>query len=92
MSKPNIADAGWAEHTIDYLRQALKSAEAMASDLVNLRLCDAARCGKMFDVTDPRCATVPSNGVEYNFCPACNMESIAEADARRTHGQEQKTD
>ena len=75
MARPKIADAGWAEHTIGYLEQALKSAKDMASDLSKMRLCDHSGCGRIFDCTDPRSTTAVDAGIEYHFCPGCELEN-----------------
>lgn len=81
MSRPTIAETGWADFTIDHLRESLKAAEGTASDLAKLRMCDAVGCGRMFDCTDPRSKTSVFKGTEYNFCPACEMEAQAKADS-----------
>lgn len=79
MGKPSIADSGWTEMTVDYLRAALKAAEGTATDMANLRLCDAAGCGRIFDGTDPRSLSITEGSTRYDFCPACEMEAQSAA-------------
>lgn len=77
MGTPRLAELGWLEFTIDFLRQSLKAAEDTAADLQKLKTCDSAGCGRMFDGSDPRSKSVRHEGTEYNFCAACEMESRA---------------
>lgn len=79
MSKPTIADSGWADLTLDHLRAALKAAENTASDMAALQICDAADCGHIFDGRDKRSCTITEGKTTYHFCPACEMEAQAAA-------------
>ena len=83
MSKTTLAETGWLDFTIDHLRESLKAAENTASDIVRLRMCDAAGCGRMFDSGDPRAAKAVEGHITYDFCPACEMEAQREADKDR---------
>lgn len=79
MTVPTLAELGWLEGVIeDHLKPALKAAEQTRAQLANLRLCDHAGCGRMFDGSDPRSATVTHGGATYHFCPACEFQAPAD--------------
>jgi hypothetical protein len=76
MTKPTIAEVGWLEFVIDHLKPALQAAENNLSDLQNLAVCDAPKCLRLFDRTDPRAGLYAVAKLFY--CPACEIEAKAE--------------
>jgi hypothetical protein len=90
MSKPTIAETGWADFLIDHLEEALKAAKGTASDLAKMKMCDGADCGRMFDATDPRAREVQRGRITFNFCPGCELE--AQRDAAISSDQRQKSE
>jgi len=78
-----IADVGWNDFVIENLEEALERARKVNSDFTNMRTCDGAGCGRMFDGTDPRSRSHPhTDGLTYHFCPGCELEGQAKDAAR----------
>ena len=74
MTRPTLAEVDWLQYLIqDHFRPALEAAETTLADLHQVRQCEVAGCGMMFDARDAR-ANLRTKSEGMDVCPGCECE------------------